>query len=119
GLKKLRTICPVVGTWDDHDYGVNDGGAEYPKKRESQQVFLDFFEVPHDDVRRCREGVYFSRVWGPEGTRVQLILLDGRYFRSPLKTGFQPSEPGEGFRGKYAPDHDPRATMLGEAQWTW
>ncbi len=28
----------VMGTWDDHDYGLNDGGIEYPKKVESQKL---------------------------------------------------------------------------------
>jgi len=119
GYQKLKKTCPVLATWDDHDFGVNDGGAEYPKKKESQQVFLDFFEAPKDDPRRTREGVYSSQIFGPVGKRVQIILLDARYFRSPLKTGFKPGEPGDGFRGKYAPDTDPKATVLGEAQWRW
>jgi alkaline phosphatase D len=109
----------VLATWDDHDYGANDAGAEYPKKRESQQVFLDFFGVPKDHPRRKQEGVYNAHVFGPPGKRVQVILLDGRYFRSPLKKGYQPGEPGEGRRGKYSPNTDPDATMLGEAQWRW
>jgi alkaline phosphatase D len=119
GYQKLKQTCPIVATWDDHDYGANDAGVEYPKKRESQQIFLDFFGIPRDDPRRKREGVYHAQVLGPPGQRVQLILLDGRYFRSPLKTGFQPGEPGDGFRGKYAPNSDPDATMLGTAQWKW
>lgn len=119
GYQKLKQNCRVLGTWDDHDYGVNDGGVEYAKKRESQQIFLDFFEVPKDDIRRVREGVYSSSISGPAGKRVQIILLDGRYFRSPLKTGFQAREPGEGYRGKYAPNSDSDATMLGKAQWQW
>jgi alkaline phosphatase D len=119
GFRKLREICPVVGTWDDHDLGANDAGAEYPKKRESQQAFLDFFGVPKDDPRRTQEGVYSSHVYGPPGKRVQLILLDARYFRSPLKAGFKPGEPGEGTRGIYVPNNDPDATVLGETQWKW
>ncbi len=59
---------------------------------------LDFFEVPADDIRRQREGVYWSQVFGPAGKRVQVILLDTRYFRSPLKKGFDSREPGEGYR---------------------
>ncbi|MBM4070458.1 MAG: alkaline phosphatase family protein [Planctomycetes bacterium] len=119
GFQKLKQTCPVLATWDDHDYGANDAGAEYPKKRESQQVFLDFFEVPKDDPRRSREGVYFAQVFGPKGKRVQLILLDGRYFRSRLKKGYQPGESGEGFRGKYRPNNKANATMLGDKQWDW
>jgi alkaline phosphatase D len=119
GFRKLKETCPVVGTWDDHDFGANDAGAEYPKKRESQQVFLDFFGVPKGDPRRTQEGVYSAHVYGPEGKRVQLVLLDARYFRSRLKTGYQPGEAGDGYRGQYAPNSDPDATVLGETQWRW
>lgn len=119
GFQKLKATCPLLATWDDHDYGANDAGAEFPMRRESQTAFLDFFEVPPKDPRRSRDGVYFSVVIGLTGRRVQIILLDGRFFRSPLKTGFQPGEPGEGYRGRYAPDASPSATVLGETQWKW
>jgi alkaline phosphatase D len=58
-------------------------------------------------------------VFGPAGKRVQIILLDARYFRSPLKTGFKPGESGEGYRGKYVPNTDAGTTVLGEDQWRW
>src|SRR5262249_9540800 len=51
GFKKLRETCPVLATWDDHDFGVNDGGADYARRRESQQLFLDFFNVPRESPR--------------------------------------------------------------------
>ncbi len=119
GYKKLKETCKVLATWDDHDYGANDAGAEFAKKKESQQLFLDFFDVPKNDPRRKQEGVYSSHVFGPAGKRLQIILLDARYFRSPLKIGFQPGEPGDGYRGKYAPNTDPGVTVLGETQWKW
>jgi alkaline phosphatase D len=119
GFQKLKVTCPIMATWDDHDYGADDAGAEYPMKRESQQVFLDFFGVAHDSPRRAREGVYHAAVFGPPGKRLQVILLDARYHRSALKRGFQPGEPGEGFRGRYLPNLDPEATMLGAEQWQW
>jgi alkaline phosphatase D len=119
GFQKLRQTCPVLATWDDHDYGANDGGADYPMRRESQQVFLDFFGAKADDVRRTRDGVYSSYVAGPEGKRVQIILLDTRFFRSPLKRTTKKAEPGEGFRGIYGENTDAGATILGDAQWTW
>lgn len=119
GYRKLKQFCPIIGTWDDHDFGANDAGAEYPKKRESQQVFLDFFEVPRDDVRRSQVGVYSAHLFGTSEKRVQLILLDARYFRSPLKRGFDPGEQGEGRRGIYLPNTDLEATVLGETQWQW
>jgi alkaline phosphatase D len=119
GFQKLRATCPVLATWDDHDYGANDGGADYPMRRESQQVFLDFFGAKADDVRRKRDGVYSAYVSGPEGKRVQVILLDTRFFRSPLKRTTRKAEPGEGFRGIYGENTDPGATILGEDQWKW
>lgn len=119
GYQQLKKLCPILATWDDHDYGGNDAGAKYPKKKEAQQVFLDFLGLARDDPRRKQEGVYNAHVFGPAGKRVQIILLDGRYFRSPLKKGFKAGEPGEGSRGKYVPNTDRDATMLGEDQWRW
>jgi alkaline phosphatase D len=115
GWQRLRKTCPVLATWDDHDYGANDAGAEYPKKDESQQVFLDFFGIPKDSPRRTRKGVYHAEAFGPPDRRVQVILLDTRYFRSPLK------KRGKFVRGQgpYVPNPDKTATMLGEAQWKW
>lgn len=110
----LRSSCPVLGIWDDHDYGVNDGGAEYPMRAEAQEAFADFFRLPADSPVRSRPGIYDSRVIGPEGRRVQIIQLDCRYFRSPLVKLSQ-----RGAHGPYAPNRDPAATVLGEAQWKW
>ena len=115
GFAKLREICPILATWDDHDFGTGDGGADFPMKRESQEAFLDFFGVPADSPRRSREGVYDAAVFGPVGKRVQVILLDTRYFRSPLKR-VPPRTPG---RAKYVPNLDPGVTILGPAQWNW
>ncbi|MBA4149973.1 MAG: alkaline phosphatase family protein [Verrucomicrobia bacterium] len=109
---QLRKTVPVLGTWDDHDYGQNDAGNGYPMKKESQQVFLDFFRVPKDSPRREQEGVYHSEIFGPEGKRVQVILLDTRYFRSPLKSADNSGKP-------YVANDDPRATILGKKQWSW
>lgn len=114
GFSALRKSCRVLATWDDHDYGVNDGGDDYPKRVESQRVFLDFWQDSPDSVRRKRPGVYDAHIIGPPEQRVQFILLDTRYFRSPLKRG---AERRTG--GPWVPDPDPRKTMLGEAQWKW
>ena len=111
GFQALRKLCPLLGTWDDHDFGEDDAGANYPLKKEAQEAFLDFFEVAKDSPRRKQEGIYEAKVYGPEGKRVQVIMLDMRYFRSDLKAGPR--------RGTYAPLDDPKATFLGEAQWKW
>lgn len=116
GYQRLAATTPVLGTWDDHDYGENDAGAEFPKKAEAQGAFLDFFGVPAESPRRRREGVYHAASFGPADRRVQVILLDTRYFRSPLvKHGRARAR----YEGPYAANEDPSATVLGEAQWAW
>jgi alkaline phosphatase D len=119
GFQKLKQTCPVWATWDDHDYGRNDGGAEFPIKRESQQLFLDVFNEPQDSPRRRQAGVYDAKIVGPVGQRVQIILLDTRYNRSPLKLGPKVADVTEGIRGIYAPDSSADKTLLGETQWKW
>jgi alkaline phosphatase D len=114
-FKKLRQSCPLLGTWDDHDYGLDDAGAEYPKKKESQTAWLDFLGVPAESPRRQQPGVYNAHILGPPDKSVQIILLDTRYFRGPLKkrAKYIPSE------GAYEPNLDATVTMLGETQWQW
>jgi alkaline phosphatase D len=112
GFKTLKGMCPLLATWDDHDFGEDDAGASYPLKKQAQEAFLDFFDVPKDSPRRKQEGIYEAKVYGPEGKRVQVIMLDMRYFRSDLKAGSR--------RGTYLPlTDDPKATLLGETQWKW
>jgi len=115
GYQDLRKACPILATWDDHDYGLNDSGGEFRKKEESQELFLDFFGVPADSPRRRQQGVYDARIFGPPGRRVQVILLDTRYFRSPLKM-LAHRVPGG---GRYRANRDASATLLGSNQWAW
>ncbi|TWU31825.1 alkaline phosphatase D family protein [Novipirellula artificiosorum] len=117
GFQRVTRTCPILATWDDHDYGADDSGEEYPKKIESQQVFLDFFGEPANSNRRRTPGIYDAKIVGPPGKRVQVILLDTRYFRGPLK--LKPREPGEKRGDRYLPNPDAAVTMLGDAQWTW
>ena len=122
GFARLRAMAPVVATWDDHDYGANDAGGDFPMKRASKDVFLDFFGEPLDSERRLRDGgVYTSYFYGPEERRVQIILLDTRWDRSPL-TRVSDAEYAERKKvnaGPYTASTDPGAHMLGEDQWQW
>ncbi len=117
GFGAIRNTVPIVAVWDDHDYGENDGGREYPMKKESQQVFLDFFGIPADAPVRTREGIYRQVVVGPPDRRVQFICLDTRSHRSPL-AALPRAERVKG-RGPYVATADPEATVLGATQWEW
>jgi alkaline phosphatase D len=116
GYQKLKALCPIQATWDDHDFGKNDAGAEFPLKDESQKLFLDFFGAKPDDPRRTRKGVYGGAVYGPPGKRVQVLMLDTRYHRSAPKKG--PFDPKTRVT-PYLPNADPDATVLGAEQWAW
>ncbi|HEU0014914.1 MAG TPA: alkaline phosphatase D family protein [Longimicrobium sp.] len=94
----LRAEATVIGTWDDHDYGRNNAGAEFPARAASQQALLDFLDVPASSARRTRAGVYESYVMGTPGRQVKVILLDTRYHRALVGSN---------------------GTMLGEEQWAW
>ncbi len=115
GFRRLAATCPLLATWDDHDYGLNDAGAGYPMKRESRRQFLDFWKVPADSPRRRHDGVYDAAILGPPGRGLQVILLDDRWFRSRL----HPGRAATWVLGPYLPDERPGATLLGEEQWRW
>jgi alkaline phosphatase D len=113
-FQRLRKAVPFIGTWDDGELGENSGGADFPRKEEFRQDYLDFLGEPKDSVRRRSGGVYASRVVGPPGRRTQILLLDTRSFRSPLKLGNSPE-----LTTSFLPDPDPGKTMLGATQWKW
>lgn len=114
GFRRFRHEVPILAIWDDHDYGINDGGADHPDKARYAQALLDVFDPP-TSKRRGRPGLYDAHVFGPKGKRVQVILLDLRSFRGPLVR--HPA--GDGPHGRYLPQTDPTVTMLGEEQWRW
>ncbi|MEH6585016.1 MAG: alkaline phosphatase D family protein [Halioglobus sp.] len=116
--QSLVEHIPMMATWDNHDYGHHSAGAGFPLKAESKEIFLDFFGEPATSQRRSREGVYDSKIFGPEGRRVQVVLLDTRSFKSAPALA-QRLEVVGGSLGKYAPNNDPAASLLGAEQWRW
>ena len=110
---RLRTSTRIMGTWDDHDYGLGDGGVEWKFKEEAKRLMLDFLDVPQDDVRWSRPGVYTAEVIRTEKGSVKVILLDTRSFRTGLKEGDVPGM-------RYSPwETGHQGTVLGETQWQW
>ena len=142
-FKNLSETAEVIAIWDDHDYGENDAGAEYPKKQQSRQLMLDFWQEPADSVRRSqKDGIYTSYIFGDveqdaeendtkepgnnkqevKKQRVQVILPDLRWNRPAIQ---HVSTPGYLLKrkprdmGPYSQHPDPNASMLGETQWQW
>lgn len=130
GFKKLRDTVPILAIWDDHDFGENDSGCDYPLKDASRQAFLDFWGEAATSPRRTRDGIYDAKTFGGPGQRLQIIMPDLRSNRTALRTldlGAQDygswakakRDAGQPVPGPCARNPDPAATMLGEAQWQW
>ena len=115
-FKRLKETNEIFSIWDDHDYGKNDGGKEFENKKEAKELFLKFWDIPSDDKRRNREGLYFSKKRNTEIGVIQFIFLDTRYFRSALKPTDKKWAPK---KEKYMADYDPKKTYLGDKQWSW
>jgi len=111
-FQALRGAAPMIVTWDDHDYGLNDAGGDFAAKTLAKEMFETFWGTGARTAQH--EGVYDSYVFGPEGRRVQIILLDTRYGRTPLTLLPERTE-----NGRYARSEDPNQRMLSDAQWAW
>jgi len=108
--KKLRSQTQVIGVYDDHDYGVNDGCKDYFMKKGAKKCLMDFLDVPMNSPVRRREGAYSSYTFGKGDETVKVIVMDTRYFRDHLDK--DPSR-----KSRYLPNME--GSMLGEAQWEW
>jgi len=116
-FQALRAHCPTLAIWDDHDYGANDAGREYPQRRASRELFLDFWREPADSPRRDHAGIHHCETFRAGGRTLQVLLLDTRTFRDPLlRNGEAPPPP---FKHEYRPNPSRRAALLGEDQWSW
>jgi alkaline phosphatase D len=103
----LKASTPLIGIWDDHDYGINDGGKNYAQKKASRDLMFDFLNVPLDAPERKREGGYSAHTYGAGEHQVKVILLDGRYFRDTLS------------RVNRVYQINATGQILGDAQWKW
>lgn len=123
GFQQLRNSTRFIATWDDHDYGQNDIGADYVSKEASRRIMLDFFGAAPDSPRRHQPGgIYTSYFYGEPGQRVQVILLDLRWARSELVSVQSPqrrSERQQQNRGPYEANLAADAVLMDEAQWQW
>ena len=114
-FQAVRAAHPMMVAWDDHDYGANDGGKDFPFRRLSERIHERFWGLEKQDVGAW-PGTYYARTFGPEGKRTQIIMLDTRFFRTPLT---RTDEYGAKGKERYLPSADAHQDMLGTDQWTW
>ena len=109
--RNFLSKVPILGIYDDHDYGVNDACKTYPKRAVSRDLLLDFLDVPEDQPVRNREGAYQSYTIGPEGKQVKILILDTRYFRDELEKNPE--------KGEQRFLQNKQGDVLGYDQWKW
>jgi len=118
----LKKNMPIIATWDDHDYGANDIGRHYPFKKQSKEIFLEFFEEPKNSERRKHKGIYTSYFYNFQDKKIQVILLDNRTFRDDLvhyNNSFKKEKRHQFYDFDYMPHKTSDSTFLGNEQWQW
>lgn len=113
--KRFHDEVPFLGTWDDHDYGQNDGGVDNPDKEMARKLFIKYLPYTKNVLPKDGQGIYHSVQVGPQGKRINFIFLDTRWFRSPLVINPKPKNKLD----RFLPSTDKNATVLGETQWKW
>lgn len=98
----FRNSVSFLATWDDHDYGLNNGGADFRFKERSRDLFYDFVGVSRNAPARQRSGVYHSMAKNFGSFTARLILLD-------LRSGMRKRSYGHGQSGQ----------MMDAEQWQW
>ena len=106
----IASVDHIYGIYDDHDYGLNDGGKEYEHKATAKEHLLEFLDVPATAAVRSHEGSYQSYLIGKGDRAVKVILLDSRYFRDAVAP---PTKEGH----RYGQNEN--GDILGDAQWAW
>jgi alkaline phosphatase D len=117
GYQQLLKTCAITGTWDDHDYGTNDGGKNWPHKDDCKLMALRFLNFPKDNAVWSHPGIYNSMILGEGKEKIKIINLDTRYFRDTVYKVYYKPEGTEKKEYKYEPNTT--GDVLGEAQWKW
>jgi alkaline phosphatase D len=120
-FQALKASTKIYAVWDDHDFGYNDSGRHYPFKKESKEIFLDFFGDQGDSLIRKHEGIYHTAWLEKAGRKIQIIFPDIRTFRDKLVpyNGNRKGQKGYEYELDYSPYTTSDSTMLGEEQWKW
>ena len=98
-LAALGSHTPVIGTWDDHDFGRNNGnGRNMMKgKADTRRGFIEY--RAHSQFGNGTEGVYHKVDLG----MMEVFLLDPRYFSQTEPSPVDRTQP----------------TCFGTDQWEW
>jgi alkaline phosphatase D len=77
---RQKELLPFFATWDDHDFGMNDGNSTYPYIEQSR-IIMDAFFPYLADAKTILEGPGVAKA--AKIANHLFILFDDRSFRSP------------------------------------
>ena len=122
----------IDGVWDDHDYGVNDGGKDVHQRDLRQAEYVRFLTLSGNTQVKELEGgnaLYHALDIVVEDVKVKVLFLDTRSQRDPhfirslgelkfplsalISSAIRASYTVLGYGGQY------EGKMLGDDQWTW
>lgn len=116
GFIKLAQSVPTFASWDDHDFGDNDAGKNFPFKKITEKMFENFWNLEKSKIAK-RDGIYQSFIMGNGENKVQFIILDTRFFRDDYVLSDDVNVKG---KERYMSHSlSSKATILGETQWKW
>lgn len=115
--QQLLKTCRVTGTWDDHDYGINDGGKHFVQREQSKKLAADFLGFTKQHPVWHHEGIYNSTSLSKAGQEIKIINLDTRYFRDTTYKLYYIDSISNQRRYKY--QVNTVGDVLGEEQWKW
>lgn len=95
-FQKMSSSIPIMGIWDDHDFGKDNSDSAYPYREEAKKVFKENYPSYPYEVED--EGIYYSFSIAD----VDVFVLDTRWYRSPMEN-----------------DDGESKTMLGDVQFDW
>lgn len=111
GYRQLRGKAPFMAVWDGLDFGLRHGDSGFEGKYESREAFLNYWNYIPKLQPKSAKGVEHSVILGAPGQRVQIIMLDTRFYATPwLDTGVD---------GEFKKNWNRSDSLLGTGQWSW
>ena len=81
--KILEKKIPIIGIWDEYDYGIYNGNKYFKDKEISKHLFLKFLNYSSEEIsEKNKKGIFSTYSFGKGYKSVRIILLDLRYYKS-------------------------------------
>lgn len=112
----LRQTVPMMATWDDHDFGADDGTKSNPEKNTARSEFLKYFHyVKNSFANKNQMALYHSKIIGGKNQQVQILMMDLRWDQDDIeKQEFENSK-----KPLKVPTTNKNLKLISEQQWQW